>query len=75
VSLRDEVARRAGYICEYCRFPDGFAAYPHQLDHIISEHLEGETALENLALACVNCNRYKGPAVAAIVGALKVSAL
>ncbi|MBV9034246.1 MAG: HNH endonuclease [Acidobacteriaceae bacterium] len=71
MSLRDEVARRAGYICEYCRFPDGFAAYPHQQDHIISEHLEGETTLENLALAWVDCNRYKGPAVAAIVRALR----
>jgi hypothetical protein len=68
VSLKDEVARRAGYICEYCRLPDGFAAYPHQQDHIISEHLGGETTLENLALACVDCNRYKGPAVAAIDG-------
>jgi HNH endonuclease len=68
VSLREEVARRAGYICKYCRLPDGFAAYPHQQDHIISEHLEGETILENLALACVDCNRYKGPAVAAIDG-------
>jgi hypothetical protein len=66
VSFKDEIAKRAGYVCEYCRLPDSFAAYPHQQDHIISRHLEGGTTLENLAFACVDCNRYKGPAVAAL---------
>jgi hypothetical protein len=66
VSLRDDVARRAGYVCEYCLIPDQFAAYAHQMDHIISVHMEGETTMDNLALACVDCNRYKGSSVAAI---------
>jgi hypothetical protein len=36
------------------------------VDHIISEQHRGETAPENLALACVHCNRYKGPNIAGL---------
>ena len=57
---------RAGHRCEYCRFPEAFAELPFQLDHIIAQQHGGPTVLENLALACCYCNRYKGPNLSGI---------
>jgi hypothetical protein len=37
-----------------------------QIDHIIAEQHGGATVLENLALACTHCNKYKRPNVAGI---------
>jgi hypothetical protein len=34
---------------------------PFQIDHIIARQHGGATELENLALACIHCNRFKGP--------------
>jgi hypothetical protein len=61
-STLNEVRRRAGH--EYCRLPQ--FAYPLRfpIDHIIAQQHGGETVLENLALACVRCNSYKGPNIA-----------
>src|SRR5689334_21427253 len=52
---------RAGYCCEYCRFPESCSELPFHVDHIISRQHGGERTLDNLALACCYCNRYKGP--------------
>jgi hypothetical protein len=41
-----------------------FHPAPFQIDHIIARQHGGETELENLALACLHCNRFKGPNVA-----------
>jgi len=38
----------------------------HQPDHIIAEQHGGEATAENLALACIHCNRHKGPNIASI---------
>jgi HNH endonuclease len=32
----------------------------HEIDHVIATKHGGETILENLALACLSCNRHKG---------------
>ncbi|MBI3972500.1 MAG: HNH endonuclease [Chloroflexi bacterium] len=53
------VAARAGYRCEYCRTPEQAVGYRLELDHIIPASLGGETSAENLALACIQCNRAK----------------
>ena len=58
------VRERAGDRCEYCRIPQFALPLPFQIDHIIPEQHEGDTVLENLALACPYCNRYKGPNIA-----------
>ena len=58
--LRAEVARRAGHRCEYCGIHEDDAGFAHQVDHIISRKHGGTSALDNLAYACVLCNRYKG---------------
>jgi hypothetical protein len=36
------------------------------LDHVIARYHGGETTFENLAWACAQCNRYKGPNLAGI---------
>lgn len=63
-ALREAVARRAAYQCEYCRLPERWTSLPFQLDHVIAEKHEGETTLENLAYSCLHCNSFKGPNIA-----------
>ena len=65
-SLRAEVARRADRRCEYCLIREEDTGFPHQVDHIISRKHGGSSATENLALACIVCNRHKGSDVASI---------
>jgi 5-methylcytosine-specific restriction endonuclease McrA len=59
-SIRNMVAVRANYCCEYCRIPEIDSYYGFQVDHILSRKHDGKTLLENLAYACPDCNRYKG---------------
>jgi hypothetical protein len=43
-----------------------FHPAPFQIDHVIARQHGGATSLENLALACIHCNRFKGPNVAGV---------
>ncbi len=61
--LRRLVFDRAGGRCEYCRLPQSAAAHQHEPDHIVPLQHGGQTVADNLALACLRCNRYKGPNV------------
>jgi hypothetical protein len=65
-SLRREVRERAGKRCEYCLLPESQAYFPHEPDHLIALKHGGETTSENLALACFDCNRFKGSDIASI---------
>lgn len=38
----------------------------HEPDHIIATQHGGKTTLDNLALACLQCNRCKGPNIASL---------
>jgi HNH endonuclease len=60
-SLEEEVWRRAGGRCEYCHLPWAFHPTPFQIDHIIAEQHGGLTVSDNLAIACLRCNKRKGP--------------
>jgi hypothetical protein len=64
--LKKNVRRRAGLRCEYCHLPEAFAELPFQFDHVIAEQHGGVATEDNLALACVRCNRYKGPNLSGI---------
>lgn len=64
--LREEIARRSSYRCEYCLIHEDDVGFPHQVDHIVSRKHGGVSALENLAYACILCNRHKGSDVAAL---------
>lgn len=61
--LRRLAAARADHRCEYGLLPEAFALHRHEPDHIVPLLHDGTTDAENLALACLWCNRYKGPNV------------
>lgn len=63
LELRRIVAVRAGHRCEYCRLPQSVALHKHEPDHIVPVQHGGNTEATNLALACMRCNRFKGPNV------------
>jgi hypothetical protein len=65
-ALRREVRERAGERCEYCLLAESKAVVPHEPDHLIALKHGGQTTSENLALACFDCNRFKGSDIASI---------
>ena len=65
-ALRAEVRSRAKGRCEYCFVPESFALVTHEVDHIIAAKHGGATLLDNLALCCTLCNKYKGTDLASI---------
>jgi len=65
-SLRAEVARRANYRCEYCLLREDDSGFPHHIDHIISRKHGGLSSADNLAFACMLCNRHKGADISSI---------
>jgi len=65
-ALREAVRSRAGDCCEYCGVPDLGTFLGHEPDHIIATQHGGKTTLNNLALACLQCNRCKGPNIASV---------
>jgi hypothetical protein len=65
-ALRQTVAERAGHRCEYCLVQESDVLLSHQPDHIIARQHGGESTPENLAFACVHCNRNKGANIASI---------
>jgi hypothetical protein len=65
--LRQQVAQRADYLCEYCLLFEDDAYFGCHVDHIISVKHGGQTALDNLAYACAFCNRAKGSDVGSVI--------
>jgi len=65
-ALRRLVRERAGLRCEYCLLAEDDAYLPHEPDHVIATKHAGATDAANLALACFDCNRYKGSDIASI---------
>jgi 5-methylcytosine-specific restriction endonuclease McrA len=65
-ALRRRVRSRAQNHCEYCLLADEDSFLRHEPDHIIAEKHGGETTAENLALACFDCNRFKGSDIASV---------
>jgi hypothetical protein len=59
-ALRAQVVQRASGRCEYCLVHQDDSLYAHEVDHIIPVKHRGETSADNLCLACLECNRYKG---------------
>jgi hypothetical protein len=54
------VRERAGFRCEYCHLPQIFSALLFHVEHIIARQHGGSDDLDNLALACPECNLRKG---------------
>ena len=59
-SLRQLISDRAGGKCEYCLIHQDFSIYSHEVDHAVAVKHGGASNEENLVLACLSCNRYKG---------------
>ena len=61
-NTRARVRERAGHRCEYClaHQEDSPLAALH-VEHIVPKIPGGTDDLENLALACMDCNLHKGP--------------
>lgn len=53
------IIERAQGRCEYCQSWMRYATQSFVFEHIIPVSREGETKLENLALACGGCNQHK----------------
>lgn len=58
---RAAVRIRAGSCCEYCQKPQQHSPFiPLQIEHVIPRKHGGDDNMENLALACADCNLHKG---------------
>lgn len=66
VKTRQLVARRAEFRCEYCLIHEDDTFFGCEIDHIVSKKHGGSNELENLAYACLFCNRHKGTDVGSI---------
>ena len=58
-TLRRQVSERASGLCEYCQTAE-INVIEMEIDHIIPESAGGQTTLDNLCLACISCNGFKG---------------
>ena len=65
-ALQRAVRKRAKHRCEYCHFPEALAEAPFHANHVIARQHGGGGELDNRALACCLCNRFKGPNVAGV---------
>lgn len=61
--IREQVRRRANFLCEYCHTNERWQYVRFTVDHIIPND---ENSSENLALACFHCNRRKSDKTKAI---------
>lgn len=58
--VREQVAARAGYRCEYCRTFSRLTGMPLVMDHILPKSAGGSDDPDNLAASCYRCNEFKG---------------
>lgn len=56
--LRESIAERAKYRCEYCQTQQ-LVVLTMQVDHIIPKSAGGKDHPDNLCLCCIRCNAYK----------------
>jgi len=57
-----QIRDRAQHRCEYCQLHQQDSPLARlQFEHIIPKKHGGSDDLDNLALACVDCNLHKGP--------------
>ena len=66
-SVRELVRQRVGNRCEYCRLPQAAAPFfMFHIEHIRAKQHGGLDEESNLALACPDCNAFKGPNLTSI---------
>lgn len=57
--LDEQVRARARGLCEYCHADERWQYVRFTVDHVQARAVGGDDTLENLALACFHCNRWK----------------
>jgi HNH endonuclease len=70
--IREFIAKRANFCCEYCHIPEKFLATTFHIDHIISQKHGGVADIDNLAYSCQHCNQNKGSDIATIIEGKKM---
>lgn len=60
LEVRQYVARRAQYRCEYCHTQEAIVGMPLEIEHILPHIAGGNSDEANLCLACPRCNLHKG---------------
>ena len=61
-AIRKQVVARADSRCEYClRHQDDSPLLPLHVEHVVPRKHGGSDSIDNLALACADCNLRKGP--------------
>ena len=65
-SLKDLVAQRALWCCEYCLTRADHSSDPFAIEHIWPRVLGGTDEPENLAFSCFGCNNFKFTATEAL---------
>ena len=58
-NLKNQVFKRAGGRCEYCKSLAKYSPAPFPIDHILPVSMGGQDNIENLALSCGGCNGHK----------------
>ena len=64
--LKKQVIDRAEGCCEYCKSQIRFSPNSFEIDHIIPIRQGGMNQLENMALACPQCNGHKSDKIKAV---------
>jgi hypothetical protein len=60
-ATRNLVRQRAGFCCEYCQLAEANSPVARpQVEHVRPKKHGGSDHIENLALACIDCNLRKG---------------
>ena len=59
-AMRRVVRERAQRRCEYCHADERWQFVRFTLDHVLPQSAGGSDTLDNLALACRNCNERRG---------------
>lgn len=65
--IQAQVRNRAKGLCEYCHAVEMWQYVRFTIDHVIPQVRGGSDDVENLALACFNCNRKKSSHITGIV--------
>jgi hypothetical protein len=65
-SLRQAIEEQTRFRCAYCQSQMRIVGASLTVDHIIPESLGGATTIENLCLACWDCNLLKSNRITAI---------
>jgi 5-methylcytosine-specific restriction endonuclease McrA len=65
-TLQTQVRDRARGLCEYCHAVEAWQYVRFTIDHILPRSRGGLDELDNLALACFNCNRKKSSRISGI---------